>query len=63
MTLFKLLELKKGDKVLLPAFVAHGIVLPIKRMGLKIEYYKSDANLAPDYLDIEKKIKLEKTVP
>lgn len=60
MTLFKALKLQRGDKVLLPAFVAHGVVLPIKRMGLDIEYYHSDTKLAPDYLDIQEKIKDEK---
>jgi dTDP-4-amino-4,6-dideoxygalactose transaminase len=60
--LFDLLEFKEGDKILIPAFVAHGIVLPIKKKGIKPIFYKSDENLNPDLFDIENNIKKDNKI-
>lgn len=60
--LFDLLNFKKGDEILVPAFVAHGIILPIKKKGLIPVYYKSDKNLVPDINDVIEKIRDKKVV-
>ena len=53
----KSLKLKKGDKIMVPAFAAHGIILPIRDLGLEIEFYKSNEDMSPNYRDIENKIR------
>lgn len=60
--LFDLLEFEKGNNIMLPAFVAHGVALPIKRKGLIPMYYKSNEDLSPNIVDIEKKIKNKNVV-
>ena len=38
----------RNEVVLLPVFCAHGIILPLKRNHVKIQFYKSDKKLQPD---------------
>jgi len=60
--LFDKLNFKKGDYIMLPAFVAHGIILPIKRRGLIPLYYKSNDDLSLNIDDVKIKIENNKVV-
>jgi dTDP-4-amino-4,6-dideoxygalactose transaminase len=50
----RLLHLEPDDIVLIPAFVAHGVILPLIRKKIRYYFYKSDHQLIPDINDIRK---------
>jgi dTDP-4-amino-4,6-dideoxygalactose transaminase len=54
--IIKMLNLKPGDKILLPPFIAHGVILPLKRNKISLEFYKSNDDLTFDLKDIAKLI-------
>ena len=43
------------DTVLLPSYLCYSILMPFCRMGVRIEYYRVDADLAVDWEDLERK--------
>ena len=43
------------DTVLLPSYLCYSILMPFRRMGVRIEYYRVDADLAVDWEDLERK--------
>jgi dTDP-4-amino-4,6-dideoxygalactose transaminase len=43
------------DTVLLPSYLCYSILMPFRRMGVRIEYYRVDADLAVDWEDLEHK--------
>lgn len=51
------LKIRKGDIVIMPSFVAQGLILPFERRGVEIQYYHITKELAPDIFDITKIIK------
>lgn len=51
------LKIGKGDIVLMPSFVAQGLILPFERRGIEIQYYHITEEFAPDIFDIIKIIK------
>ncbi|MBL7094301.1 DegT/DnrJ/EryC1/StrS aminotransferase family protein [candidate division KSB1 bacterium] len=52
----RFLKIKKGDKVLVPAYICNVIESPFKEMGVEIEYFDSNWDLTPDFNLIESKI-------
>lgn len=51
------LKIGKGDIVIMPSFVAQGLILPFERRGVEIQYYHITEEFAPDIFDIIKIIK------
>ena len=51
--IFDLLEFKKGDTILLPAFSPHGLFLPCKKKGLNVLFYNLNPDLTPNKLSVE----------
>lgn len=51
------LKIGKGDLVIMPSFVAQGLILPFERRGVEIQYYHITEEFAPDIFDIIKIIK------
>lgn len=43
------------DAVLLPSFLCYSILMPFRRMGVRIEYYRVGADLSVDWEDLERK--------
>jgi dTDP-4-amino-4,6-dideoxygalactose transaminase len=43
------------DTVLLPSYLCYSILMPFRRMAVRIEYYRVDADLAVDWEDLESK--------
>lgn len=43
------------DAVLLPSYLCYSILMPFRRMGIRVEYYRVDADLSPDWKDLERK--------
>src|SRR3954469_22643195 len=58
----ELLGMKPGDAVLLPAFVAQGVIEPFRIKKINIVYYKSKADLKFDAADIRNKIENNKSI-
>lgn len=54
--LIRSLKLEKDDVVLLPTYVAEGVIQPFKDSGVEIRYYHLTADLRPDYDNIAKLI-------
>lgn len=52
--LCRLLELQAGDTCLLPAYVAEGVLLPLKKLKLNYQFYPLDEHLNPDQQALEK---------
>ena len=50
------LDFKEGECVLVPAIIAHGIILPLKRKKIPYILYSCDRDLNPNINDIDKKI-------
>jgi len=50
--LLNALSVQPGDSVLLPAFIAEGVVSPIKAAGATCCFYKLDASMMPDLADL-----------
>lgn len=48
----KFLNLKKGDKILIPEYICSVIIDPILQLGLKIVYYSVDRSLQPNWKEI-----------
>ncbi len=44
--------LRAGDKVLLPGYIAEGVISPILRAGLKPLFYRLNPDLSPDLVDV-----------
>ena len=43
------------DTVLLPSYLCYSILMPFRRMGVKIEYFRIDGDLTVDWEDLERK--------
>lgn len=43
------------DTVLLPSYLCYSILMPFRRIGVRVEYYRVDADLAVDWEDLERK--------
>jgi len=43
------------DTVLLPSYLCYSILMPFRRIGVRIEYYRVDSDLAVDWNDLERK--------
>lgn len=55
-TWLNLLNTARGlDTVLLPSYLCYSILMPFRRMGVRIEHYRVDADLAVDWEDLERK--------
>ena len=54
--LFDNLGIGKGDTILLPAFAPHGLILPARKRGITINFYRLTKELTPDTLDLENRI-------
>jgi dTDP-4-amino-4,6-dideoxygalactose transaminase len=52
----RIMEIKKGDRVLIPAYICKIVLLPFLKLGVDIEFYKTDFNLRPVTSDIKSKI-------
>jgi hypothetical protein len=58
----KLIGLTSRDSVLLPAYLAEGLISPFKRRNINIIFYKSKNDLRFDLNDIKIKIREDKTI-
>jgi dTDP-4-amino-4,6-dideoxygalactose transaminase len=54
------LKLNSNHKILLPSYLCHTILYPIKEEKIKYNFYKINKNLEIDLNDLRKKIKKEK---
>ena len=50
--LLRALKISAADTVLLPAFAAQGLVAPCERVGARLERYRLDSELEPDWADL-----------
>src|SRR5579871_4302141 len=57
-----LLGITKNDSVLMPAFVAEGVISPFQKKNVRVVRYKSKPDLKLDAEDIKKKINQDKSV-
>lgn len=46
---------RKLDSVLLPSYLCYSMLLPFSRMGIRVDYYRVDADLAVDWQDLQRK--------
>ena len=56
--LIRLLWTENSSKVMLPVFVAEGVIRPFKDKNIPVIFYKLNADLSPDMIDIEEKLEL-----
>lgn len=54
--ILRLIKAEENSKVLMPAFIAEGIVRPFRNNNIKILFYRLDEELNPDISDIENQI-------
>lgn len=54
--LLRLMKTEENSKVLMPAFIAEGIVRPFRINDIKIIFYRLNEDLGPDINDIENQI-------
>lgn len=52
--LIDIINFKENEYVLLPAYLAEGLIRPFKRKKVKFLFYKSNSELCPDIDDIKK---------
>ena len=50
------------DSVLLPAYIAEGVIQPFVNAKIPIKFYKLDSNLFPDFSDISGILEKDKTI-
>lgn len=56
------LGLNENDSVLIPAFVAEGVISPFKKKGIIVKFYKCKENLAVNLTDLEINIRDDKSI-
>jgi dTDP-4-amino-4,6-dideoxygalactose transaminase len=54
MHLLQLLGLGSNDAVLMPAYIAEGVIRPFRQQGVRVLFYKLTPELQPDEPDIER---------